>query len=85
MIFTTSSFGGRLAVADLCKAYGKRAEKNANCGQPIVKLAKTEMLTKRFGRVPRPQFNIIGWDEPSKDTDVASPPIAPGDDDSIPF
>jgi hypothetical protein len=87
VIFTTSSFGGRQAVADLCKAYAKRAEKNASCGQPIVKLAKTEMPTKKFGWVPRPQFEIVGWDEPSKDIDVISPPItSEGEfDDSVPF
>jgi hypothetical protein len=87
VIFTTSSLGGRRAVADLCAAYAKRITKNASCGQPIVKLAKTEMPTKKFGRVPRPQFEIVGWDEPSKDIDVMSPPIASeGEfDDSIPF
>jgi hypothetical protein len=87
VIFTTPSFGGRLAVADLCKVYAKRAEKNANCGQPIVKLAKTEMPTKKFGRVPRPHFEIVRWDDPPSGFDKAPPSIVPGDDfdDSIPF
>ena len=86
VIFTTPSVGGRQAVADLCKAYAKRAEKNANCGQPIVKLAKAEMPTKKFGRVPRPHFEIVGWDDPLSAL-AAPPPIAPkGEfDDSIPF
>ena len=73
VIFTTSSFGGRRAVADLCAAYAKRTTKGASCGQPIVKLAKTEMPTKKYGRVPRPQFNIIGWDEPAAEIDVTPP------------
>ena len=87
VIFTTSSFGGRQAVADLCKAYAKRAEKNANCGQPIVKLAKTEMPTKKFGRVPRPRFEIVGWDDPLSAFAEAPPPVAPEGEfeDSIPF
>jgi hypothetical protein len=87
VIFTTSSFGGRLAVGDLCAAYAKRTIKSASCGQPIVKLAKAEMPTKKFGKVPRPLFNIVGWDEPSKDIDVM-PPVVTSDgefDDSIPF
>ncbi len=87
VIFTTSSFGGRRAVADLCAAYAKRTKKIANSGQPIVKLAKAEMPTKKFGKVPRPQFEIIGWDEPSKDIDVAPPATTSEDEfqDTIPF
>ena len=87
VIFTTSSIGGRRAVADLCAAYAKRKAKIASCGQPIVKLAKTEMPTKKFGRVPRPQFEIVGWDDPASDFNEAPPAVAPeGEfDDSIPF
>jgi hypothetical protein len=87
VIFTTSSFGGRRAVADLCGAYAKRTTKSASCGQPIVKLAKAEMPTKKFGTVPRPQFDIVGWDEPSKDIDVMPPSVTSegGFDDLIPF
>jgi hypothetical protein len=61
VIFATASFGGRRAVADLCSAYAKHTKKTG-CGQPIVKLAKTDMPTKRFGKVPRPLFEIVGWD-----------------------
>jgi len=92
VIFTTSSFGGRRAVADLCAAYAKRTTKSASCGQPIVKLAQTEMPTKKFGKVPRPQFDIVGWDEPAADIDVTppfdgTPPVTSEDEfeDSIPF
>lgn len=90
VIFTTSSFGGRRAVADLCSTYVKRMKKNADCGQPIVKLSKVDMPTKKFGKVPRPDFQIIGWDEPSQDIDVL-PPDKGGNggggkfDDEIPF
>ena len=87
VIFTTSSFGGRRAVADLCTAYAKRKTKSANCGQPIVKLAKAEMPTKKFGRVPRPLFEIVGWGDPASDLNEMPPPIASegGFDNSIPF
>ena len=87
VIFTTSSFGGRRAVADLCAAYAKRRTKSGSCGQPIVKLAKADMPTKKFGRVPRPQFVIVGWDNPASDFDEP-PSVVPSDgefDDSIPF
>jgi len=87
VIFTTSSFGGRRAVADLCQRFAKRKTKSASCGQPIVKLAKTEMPTKKFGRVPRPHFETVDWDDPARDF-VETPPTIASEgelDDSIPF
>src|SRR5262249_41214056 len=62
VIFASSSFGGRRAIADLCDAYVKRTGKTG-CGQPVIRLAKADMPTRKFGKVPRPQFEIIGWDE----------------------
>jgi hypothetical protein len=93
VIFVTSSYGGKRAVADLCAAYAKRAAKSPNCGQPLVKLAVTDMPTKKFGKVPRPWFEVIGWDEaPSGGIEIMppTPPIAPTDSrhdfaDEIPF
>ena len=58
-VFVTSSFGGRRAIADLCNAYGRRARNNS--GQPLIKLGVVEMMTKKFGAVPRPNFEIVGW------------------------
>lgn len=90
VIFCTSSFGGRRAVADLCSAYVRRAAKVENWGQPIIKLAVTDMRTKKFGKVPRPNFVVIGWDEPSSDSDVGpptTPPTSSQDEynDRVPF
>jgi hypothetical protein len=88
VVFVTSSFGGRRAIADLCSAYVRRTKKVTNCGQPIIKLATTEMPTKKFGKVPRPNFVIVGWDEPSSDSDIeVMPPTTLKNklDDSIPF
>lgn len=62
-IFVASSFGGRRAVADVCSAWGRRRAKQPNCGQPIIKLEKLMMPTRNYGDVPRPYFEIIGWDE----------------------
>jgi hypothetical protein len=61
-IFTTSSFGGKRAVAELCDAYAKRRKRGQN-GQPVVKLATATMPTKSFGPVPRPRFEIVRWDD----------------------
>ena len=86
VVFCTSSFGGRRAIADLCSTYAKRTQKTG-CGQPIVRLATAEMPTKKFGKVPRPLFEIVRWDDAD---DIAliepSPPTSRGDmDDEIPF
>ncbi len=86
VIFVTSSFGGRRAVADLCAAYARRTQKVKNAGQPIVKLAKADMPTKKFGKVPRPCFEITGWNETAGDVEII-PPVSSKDEfrDEIPF
>ena len=92
VIFVTSSFGGRRAVADLCATYAKRAAKSPDCGQPLIKLAVTDMPTKKFGKVPRPLFEIAGWDEAASGIEVIppTPPTPPAAlknemNDEIPF
>jgi hypothetical protein len=76
VVFVTSSIGGCRAVSDLCGAYAKQkiAKRKVNMpsGQPIVQLASAEMPTKSFGKVPRPAFEIVGWDNTEKSDDVAS-------------
>jgi hypothetical protein len=62
-IFVGSSFGGRRAVADLCAAYARHSTKHKGSGQPIVTLQMLMMPTKNFGDVPRPHFEIVGWDD----------------------
>jgi hypothetical protein len=70
-IFVGSSFGGRRAVADLCAAYSRRAVKNKSSGQPIITLQTLMMPTKNYGDVPRPHFEIVGWDDMNERVDVA--------------
>jgi len=97
VIFVTRSFGGRRAVADLCAAYGRRAAQNQGCGQPIIKLGKADMPTK-YGKKPRPLFEIVSWNETDCDGEparlatapdgaVGLPPAAVAQelDDEIPF
>jgi hypothetical protein len=87
VIFVTSSTGGQRAVADLCSFYAKRVGKKANSGQPIIKLAKAEMPTRRFGKVPRPLFEIVGWDDLADGGNQAPPAVTSEDEfrDEIPF
>jgi hypothetical protein len=88
IIFVTSSFGGKRAVADLCDTFAKHSKKTG-CGQPIVKLATTDMPTKRYGKVPRPLFEIVGWDrqEAAGDVNIIPPATSEADfqDDDIPY
>jgi hypothetical protein len=87
VIFVTPSWGGRRAVADLCDIYAKRAKKTG-CGQPIIKLAKTDFPSKKYGKVLRPLFEVVDWDEQEATGSIeVIPPAASEDDyrDEIPF
>jgi len=86
VVFAASSFGGKHAIADLCSAYAKRTQKTG-CGQPIIKLATAPMMTKKFGKVPRPDFTVTGWDQERVGIEVISPTATEADSmsDEIPF
>jgi hypothetical protein len=58
----------------------------ANCGQPLITLGKMDMPTKKFGKVPRPLFEIVGWEGAAGDVEVI-PPASSEDEfrDQIPF
>jgi hypothetical protein len=85
-VFATSSIGGKRAVADLCDAYARRTKKG-NVGQPIVRLRTKKMPTKNFGDVPRPLFEVVGWDEVTTGGIPEEPPAADENEfqDKIPF
>jgi hypothetical protein len=61
-IFVTSSFGGKRAVADVCSAWSRKNIKDPASGQPIVRIREVMMPSKKWGEIPRPHFEIIGWD-----------------------
>ena len=84
VVFATGSFGGKRAVGELCSAWAKR-EKRGYHGQPLVQLQRGEMPTKKFGKVPCPEFKIVGWTDTTGD--VGPPPAASEKDfeDQIPF
>lgn len=62
VLFVTSSIGGRRGVADLMKSYSRRVTRTGVSENPIIKLSQAMMPTKMFGDVPRPAFEIVGWD-----------------------
>jgi hypothetical protein len=93
VIFITRSVGGRRAVADLCTAWAKRTKRVENCGQPKIKLAVTDMPSKKWGPVKRPLFQIVGWDDreavevlpPDDGREFGSSSGGAGMNDEIPF
>jgi hypothetical protein len=83
-LFTSTSVGGKIAIEVLCRKYAATLKKKLDKGLPTVALATTDMDTKSYGKVPRPDFVIIGWESDDWDpaiVDVTPPP----DDDDIPF
>jgi hypothetical protein len=85
LIFTTSSVGGRQAVAELCGAYARRVKERSVCGQPIVSLSTTMMPTTLYGLVVRPHFKIERWDDGLPGSDEPPGTLSDALDDSIPF
>ena len=80
-VFCTPSIGGKRAIADLCAAFARRAKKGT-FGQPVIKIQMTEMPTKRLGKVQRPLFEILSWDdgEPAQNDEGAA-----DFDDALPY
>ena len=62
VVFTTPSVGGKRAVDDLCNAYYRRYKREGTSHMPIVALREAKMPSKKWGDVPRPYFEIIGWE-----------------------
>lgn len=87
LVFVTSSVGGKRAVADLCKSYSRRAQRTGHSEQPVIKLGGTVMPTRMFGDVPRPSFEIIGWDSSREGIKEVKAPdtLRQEMDDEIPF
>lgn len=87
MIFSTSSKGGTRAVGDVITMYARRAQREPTCGQPVVRLSSTQMPTADFGKVLRPCFDVIGWDDGLKPVREVPDDVLKKNDfnDEIPF
>jgi len=68
-IFTSSSIGGQIATEQIVQAYAKRLKHTGSRALPIIRIAVGEMTSKKFGKVKRPHFEIVGWE----DAPAASP------------
>jgi hypothetical protein len=62
-VFMSASTGGKRAIAELVDRYVTRMRRHPASGQPMIRLHKIMMPTKKFGNVPRPLFDISGWTE----------------------
>jgi hypothetical protein len=60
VVFSSSSFGGKRAIGELCNSWARRASRQV-LGQPIVKLQVKDMPTKKYGPIPRPHFEVVGY------------------------
>jgi hypothetical protein len=83
VIFTTSSVGGQIATQEIVNAYARRLKRTKSRALPIVKLASKDMPTKRFGDVPRPHFEVNGWEDAPAGNGKQT--AASGLEDEIPF
>jgi hypothetical protein len=82
-IFVTGSDGGVEAILKLCDTFGKNAEK----GSPVVKLGVTSYSHQEWGRVFKPDLQVVSWDS---NVVITAPPAsgspkspAPAVDDPI--
>jgi hypothetical protein len=67
LTFVSGSIGGRQAVSRLA---GRAARNMALWGLPIIKLAIESYKDKSFGRIDKPDFNIVGWTNPNPKPEV---------------
>jgi hypothetical protein len=66
--FTTDSWGGRTAIGELKSQIANMRIVHASA-VPVVRLCSEPMKT-RFGRKPKPMFQVVDW----RRTDTTSPP-----------
>jgi hypothetical protein len=61
-VFSTTSAGGKDALADLQELYADGRERQENAGKaPRVALQGTHYTHQEHGRVDKPCFTIVGW------------------------
>jgi hypothetical protein len=69
--FTTSSYGGRGALAKLCKVYDQGRCDHPDCW-PVVKLEAETYNHRDFGMISKPSFVVVDWAPADSETGVKS-------------
>jgi len=74
--FTTSSSGGKQAIGDLCKVYGRKRREGYKEHYPVValKVGSYNHSNKKFGRIKFPVFPVVGWFAKTK-FGILPPPV----------
>jgi hypothetical protein len=80
VVFTSSSFGGSLAIQRVVNRYSREIANGKNLGNPIVKLDTYDRRTREYGMIPTPRLEIVGWEN----DDIPPPPIGEEMNDAIP-
>jgi hypothetical protein len=100
-VFVTDTLGGEDAIEEVCGAAAQQVAAGRNRGNPIISLvANVKRPSKKYGQIPRPKFQIIGWENDSgktatpivvppaptpPKTDAAAAPLGGDMNDEIPF
>jgi hypothetical protein len=86
-LFVTTSFGGKLAIEKVCGRWATNVRKGLDKGLPIVKLGVGHFTTKKWGKIARPDLEIVGWErDDGGPIDVTPPPDGGKSfNDEIPF
>jgi hypothetical protein len=61
-LFVSSSVGGEISVNILSSLWARRVLKGKR-GLPTVELRVGDYFTKKYGRIIRPDFPVVSWDE----------------------
>jgi hypothetical protein len=86
--FASSSSGGRGAIGDLCKVYGRKRREGYHNHYPIValKVGSYKHSKKEYGRIKVPVFQLAGWAAKTKFGDLPPPTeMQLTQDEEIPF
>jgi hypothetical protein len=59
--FTTSSWGGRVALGKLCQDFDAERDEHPGGAYPVVQLGVFLQRHKQFGEIPQPRFDVVGW------------------------
>lgn len=64
-IFSTTSAGGKDALADLSELFADGRERQENVGKaPRVALQAERYTHQEWGRIDKPRLTVVGWDAP---------------------
>jgi hypothetical protein len=77
VVFNSNSHGGRIAIEKLAARVARDLKSGRDRGRPTIGLHVATFTSKDYGKIARPDFQIVGWEY----DEVPPPPL----DDEIPF